>query len=467
MATWREVPITQGPDGLYHAKATVGRRANGQLDRRHRSGRSEAEVRRKLRELFKEVDAGTVRRPGRAPTVTEWFTTWLTDIAPYGRRALAPRSLSDYWSKCRNWIFPHLGGIRLDALDPDHLDALYAAMRRAGKAESHVLKVHAILRRGLGIAQLRGRTVRNVALLVETPGGGAPQRTPIDTDVIHAIVDVARQRRNAARWLVGLCIGSRQGEALGLCWPTVDLDEGTVDVAWQLQRLPWQHGCDDPHVCGRGRHRFKPCRAANRGAFKGRCSRHTGPRGCPPVCTKDCKKHASSCPRRRGGGLALRRPKTWRPGSAPRVVALPDELVVMLREHRRDQAAERLAAGTAWRRMAHPEGGEADLVFRQVDGAPIDPRQDWQEWQDILTAAGVKGSRVHAMRHTAATLLIDNGVDIAVIQEVLGHADIRTTRGYATVRTEATRGAARKIGGAVFGRPVTDLVTERQVRRSS
>jgi integrase len=71
------------------------------------------------------------------------------------------------------------------------------------------------------------------------------------------------------------------------------------------------------------------------------------------------------------------------------------------------------------------------------------------------------------MRHTAATMMLELGVDIAVVQEVLGHADIRTTRGYQTVRTEATKRAAKRMGGALFsGGSVTDLVTERGRRRS-
>lgn len=56
------------------------------------------------------------------------------------------------------------------------------------------------------------------------------------------------------KWSVALGLGLRQGEALGLRWQHVDLDAGTLMVRWQLQRLAWQHGCADPHLCGKGRH---------------------------------------------------------------------------------------------------------------------------------------------------------------------------------------------------------------------
>lgn len=472
--SWRDVPITLGPDGLYHSKVTVGRLPNGRLDRRHRSGHTEAEVKAKLRDLFRKLDAGTLAKAGKAPTVESWFRDWLTNIAPFGRKKLSPTTLQGYWSYYRTWIVPELGAWPIDALQPEHLDALYAKMRRAGRKDGTLLQVHAILRRGLGVAQVRGRVTGNVAALIDPPGTARPRRTPLSMEAAKAVVDTVTARRNAARWLVGLCIGFRQGEALGLCWPQVDLDAGTVEISWQLQRLRWQHGCEDPHRCGAtaGKngttlHRFTPCKVAKRGKHAGKCSLHPGAKGCPKPCAKDCARHAANCPKRAAGGLVLRRPKTWREDAPPRVVALPPQVVEKLKAHRQQQREERMAAGNAWRRMKHPAGGEADFVFRQVDGAPIDPRQDWGEFQDILTEAGFERSRVHALRHTAATTLLDLGIDIAVVQEMLGHAQIQTTRGYTTVRTAATATAAKKIGDALFGASVTDLVTERQRRRSS
>lgn len=465
MQGWRDVPVTLGPDGLYHAKVNVGRKANGTLDRRHRSGKTEADVRRKLRELLRKVDAGQKPRVGRVPTVEAWFTTWLTDIAPYGAKRLAPRSLDDYWSRCRNWIFPHLGGIPLDALEPEDLDRLYRAMysKKPPCSEGHVLKTHAVIRRGLEIALRRGHVARNVAKMIDPPGAPRVARESLSRDESRAVLEVARGRRNGARWYVGLAIGPRQGETLGLRWSDLDLDAEVVTIQWQLQRLKWRHGCDDPHGCGARLHRFEPCPKD--------CRRHRGQRGCPPPCPRDCEAHASTCPQRRDGGLVITRPKGWRRRPHPRVVALPPGVAQMLREHREVQKAEQREAGTWWKKN--------DFVFCRRDGMPIDPRVDWAEWKDVLREAGVPPARVHVMRHSAATALLDLGVDISIIQEVLGHADVRTTRGYQDVGVELTRRAAQAMEAGMFGerptvgteRPglatVTDLVTERRRRRSS
>jgi integrase len=80
------------------------------------------------------------------------------------------------------------------------------------------------------------------------------------------ILAAALGRPNGDRWSVGLALGLRQGEALGLRWQYLDLDRRQARIFWQLQRVKWQHGCADPHACGwrkdtkgRTRHRAKPC----------------------------------------------------------------------------------------------------------------------------------------------------------------------------------------------------------------
>lgn len=105
-------------------------------------------------------------------------------------------------------------------------------------------------------------------------------------------------------------------------------------------------------------------------------------------------------------------------------------------------------------------------MFTQEDGGPVDPRRDWRTWQDILVEAGAPRARVHAMRHTAATTLLALGADLAVVQEVLRHTDIRMTRAYTHVAEKLTRGAADWMGDYLTGGQVADLNQERRQRRA-
>lgn len=422
--------IFRGYDGRYHGFITIGLKDDGSPDRRHRQGKTATDVRNKLRDLIRKRDAGHVPGTGRVPTVAEWVTTYLDTIAP---RSLAPRSLDDYWSKARNWIIPGLGQHKIDRLQPEHLDRLYARMLEAGKAPSHVLKVHRVLSRMLKIAVRRGLVARNVALLVEPPTVRETEIIPFTREETRQILTAAQRRPSAERWAVGLALGLRQGEALGLRWSYVDLETGRVRVWWQLQRNKWQHGCKDPHACGARRHKTRRCPK--------NCKQHK--RACPPPCPKDCARHASTCPQHKAGGLVFREPK----GKSKRTVSLPPELLPMLRAHQAEQRRLRTQAGAAWQ--------EHGLVFCQPDGRPIDPRDDWEDWKDLLRAARVRDARVHDGRHTSATLLLEYGVAVRIVMEILGHSDLRVTTRYTHIATPLADEAARRMGQALWGGDAT------------
>jgi integrase len=141
-----------------------------------------------------------------------------------------------------------------------------------------------------------------------------------------------------------------------------------------------------------------------------------------------------------GGGLVYEEPKAER---SRRTVALPTQLVATLREHRAAQQDERRAAGSLWE--------DHDLVFAQPTGRPIDRRVDWTAWKALLREAGVRDVRLHDGRHTAATLLLSEGVHPRVVMELLGHAQMRTTTDtYSHVLPALAREAAERMGAALW-----------------
>ncbi|MEU4235111.1 site-specific integrase [Nonomuraea sp. NPDC026600] len=428
--------IYLGGDGWWHGRVTMGVKDDGSPDRRHRKARTQTEVTRKVRELEQERDSGKTSKPGRKPTVEQWMTTYLNDIAA---RKLAPTTLESYWSDTRNWIIKHLGKHRLDRLLPEHLDALYSRMLAEGKAESHALKVHRILSRALEVAVRQEKVGRNVAKLVDAPGAGDEEIEPLSQQEARRILAAAEHRRNGVRWSVAVALGLRQGEALGLRWKYVDLDAGSVRVWWQLSRLTWRHGCNDVAKCTEARHKRacpKDCPKAKRPSGRRHACVPTDTKG---LCAKDCRKHASTCPERTGGGLVFRKPK----GKSKRTIPLPPELIPLLRAHRIRQKAERLAAGAAWE--------DNDVLFAQPNGRLIDPRDDWDDWKDLLQVAEVRDARVHDGRHTAGTLLIEQGVHVRTVQEILGHSDIRLTQRYTHVASPMAEDGMQRMGRALWG----------------
>lgn len=126
-----ESSVYFGADGWWHGRVTMGVKNDGSPDRRHRRGKTETEVRRKVRALEALRDKGRAPKAGRKPTVAQWMETYLTEIASL---KLKPRSLDDYWSKTRNDIIPGVGQHRLDKLAPEHLERMYRAMLDEGHA---------------------------------------------------------------------------------------------------------------------------------------------------------------------------------------------------------------------------------------------------------------------------------------------------------------------------------------------
>ena len=111
-------------------------------------------------------------------------------------------------------------------------------MLAAGHAASHVRKVHAILSSAYEDEVKRGNVARNPCRLVEAPALGQREMPVLTQAQARAILSAAAERRNAARWSVGLACGLRQGEALGLRWQYADLDRGELRVGTSCSASP-------------------------------------------------------------------------------------------------------------------------------------------------------------------------------------------------------------------------------------
>jgi integrase len=426
--------IYRGKVGSWHGRVTMGVGPDGRPDRRHVRGRTQKDVTVKVRDLESRRAAGVGGDPGRVPTVEAWLIHWLENIAaPRVRR----KTLSGYETNVRLHAIPAIGGHRLDRVQPEHIEALYAAMTRRGSAANTVQRVKATLNSAFGEAVARGRMVRNPVTRASAPRVTAIEVEPLNAVDARRIISVAGEERNGAAWTVALSLGLRRGEVLALGWDDVDLDAGTLTVRRAAQRLTWKHGCSDPHACGSALHKPEPCPKD--------CTKHSAyKRGCPAPCPKDCTGHASRCPNRRDGGIVMGEPKSM---AGKRSLALPPPLVAMLRVHRKEQAAEQLLAGDSWK----PHG----LVFCQSNGKPLGPEDHSRAWKTVLAKAGVRDARLHDARHTAATLLLVQGVDARTVMDLMGWSQVSMTKRYQHVVPELRTAAASRMAEALWGGSAT------------
>ncbi|MDH6521941.1 integrase [Streptomyces sp. SAI-135] len=146
-----------------------------------------------------------------------------------------------------------------------------------------------------------------------------------------------------------------------------------------------------------------------------------------------------SLQRTRTSGLTHLPTKTL---ASERRIALPTECIRSLKEHRQQQDKEREIAGSAWR--------DSGLVFTTPTGRPLDPANLTRRFRSFLNRAGLRRIRFHDLRHSTATLLLEQGVDLVVIKELLGHAHIGVTAGvYAHVRLRLQRQAIDTLGNTL------------------
>jgi integrase len=117
-------------------------------------------------------------------------------------------------------------------------------------------------------------------------------------------------------------------------------------------------------------------------------------------------------------GYVETEPKTK---AGKRLISLPHFLVDMLKQHRLQQVEQRLKQGDTWENL--------DLVFADLHGGYFNPNYLLRVFKKLLNEAGLAHMPFHDLRHSAATILLSMGVNIKVVQELLGHSNISITLG--------------------------------------
>ncbi len=352
-------------DNKWHTWVHVGTKPNGKADRRNVRGDTAKESADRAEALKERIKRGA-GVPAKIETVEQWLTHWVHKIV---REELEWKTFQGYELAVRLHMVPHIGAWRLEGLDrrlePEHVRSMYKALK--GKiSDSYIRQVHWILSEALQQAVAEGKAARNVCAMIKPPGVKAKKKIKAHSLAeVQAIVEASFDDPMAERWLIGMLLGPRQGEALAIRWNALHLDDEHpyLTITEQLQRRTWEHGCDDPAECvrqlGAAKARKRPlCRTepcppkyahgcGNESGCKklarfcpdkkvvpGECARHlSAKRGtkCPPLHKPGCTEHASLCPQRINGGIVFKDVKS---DSGERDVPLFPVVVDLLRLRR-------------------------------------------------------------------------------------------------------------------------------------
>jgi integrase len=279
------------------------------------------------------------------------------------------------------------------------LEALYRKMMKTGAKAGTAHQVHRTIRAALNDAVARDHITKNPAIIAKTPTLDEKEIEPFTKDEIRLLFKAARAGRNSTRWIIAISLGLRQGEALGLKWSDLDFEEQLLRIHRSRLRPKYQHGCDT--TCGR--------------------------------------KHAGHCPQRVNVRADTKDTKSK---AGKRTVGLPAPLVLELERHRTEQASEQEKARDLW----NDEG----WIFADELGQKLNSRTDQFHWKRLLGEAGVRDARLHDARHTAATVLLELGVNDRATMGVMGWSSASMAGRYQHMTGPVRRAIADQVGGHLW-----------------
>jgi integrase len=306
--------------------------------------------------------------------VGEWLARWLRDHAG------AASTVAGYANHVRLYLAPHLGGLLLGELRVEHVREMFAAIvykhQQDGRPirQATLNRIRSTLRSALNAALREGLIVENPAALLVMPAVRRPR----------AVVWTAAR---VEEW-------ERTGERPSVAVWTAD------------QTAAFLHAVRGH--CLYAAYHLIALRGLRRGEVAGlRWMDVDLEHGTATICQQL---------QRRNGRLTACLPKT---AHSARVIALDRTTVAALRAHRDRQQAEAAAYGDRYR--------DSGYVFTNLNGDPVSPGRLTHVFQKMLAEHRLPPVRLHDLRHGAATLALAAGVELKVVQEMLGHSSIVLT----------------------------------------
>jgi integrase len=286
------------------------------------------------------------------------------------------------YKKLVGYIVADLGDIWLQKLTPQDVQQFYAKRLHKDKLSTKTVhEIHGVLHLALKNAVRWNLVSRNVCDLVSAPRVVSRKAVPLTVEQAHALLECIRGHRLEVLLALAVVTGIRRGELLALRWSNIDFESQYVLIEHTVDYI-------------------------------------------------------------NGYGYVENEPKT---AAGKRRIHLPDFLIDMLKQHRKQQLEQRLKLDKEWE--------DRDLVFTDLQGGYFNPRYMDKLFKKLLREAGIPSIHFHDLRHSAATILISMGVNPKIIQEILGHSDISITLGiyghlFPNMQNEVAEKWDTEFGGA-------------------
>lgn len=309
---------------------------------------------------------------------------WLLEwLELYKKPHIRPKTYEQYEAIIRVHINPQIGKQKLQQLQSRHIQRIYHALANQKLSPRTIYLVHLVLRMALDQAVKERIIHENPVRATIPPKVKKKTAEVLSIEEQDAFLKALKGERLAPIFLFLITTGVRRGEALGLKWSDIVIDmDGNMTA--HIRRSVVR--AKDPE-----------------GEFNTK------------LFIEDTKTEKSK-----------------------REIPLLEFTAKVLKAHKVQQNKEKLKAGSEWE--------DSGFVFSTRFGGVIEPSVLYREFRRILKKAGLEGVKIHTLRHTFATRLLELGTHPKVVQELLGHEDISTTLNiYSHVSPEIKRRAAEKL----------------------
>lgn len=306
---------------------------------------------------------------------------------------VSPSTFYEYRLQVNNRICPWFDerSIKLVDLTAQDIEAFYRKKLFEEQVKAVTIhRYHSNIHKALRRAVQTGRLRQNPADNVLMPQKQKYIGAYYTVEELRYLLEHVRGESIEVPVTLAIWLGFRRGEAIGLRWSDVDFARSTICV---------------------------------QGSISTRCGRKT--------------KSADA--------IYYKAPKT---PSSYRVLALPRELSTYLHDLRRRQQKQRLLLGSAY----HTEW--SDYVCVDAVGQLIKPDLVTRNFPLLLERIGLRHIRFHDLRHSCATLLLEEGASLKEVQDWLGHKNFTLTADtYAHVTVRARSKLAATLSDAIVPKP--------------
>lgn len=212
--------------------------AGGRRRRVTVNARSQAEARRLLDEVRRELRLGANGRPDARESVADYLSGWLDR----DQRRVRPSTHQGRELHVRRYLIPALGRVPLSRLTVGQVEAMTAGLIAQGRSPMTARHARATLRAALADAVREGRLLRNAAADARPPSIVHRPIAYLTAPQVRQMLEATREDELGPLYALAVSTGLRQGELLGLSWPDIDFTARTLTVRRALAVAPGGRG---------------------------------------------------------------------------------------------------------------------------------------------------------------------------------------------------------------------------------